>query len=388
MKTFIYDLVAAMTWYKTRLTALVLLISMMFFVMACDNRSTPSKPVDERVQRITGRLNLAAGIAPSACAIGYQGHLVSISNDGTYSLDRVISNGTTREMSIGDTAWIVVGGDTLRDIPVHSWDSVLPTNWVEQRNIGVHAAVEYSNKTVEAVWWRHTDPNGIARVVELGPDSKPNWSSGFIYMVYDDSAYRHNDTLYSLFIRIKSNDSVLAYSTPTTQVRAKTGDLTFDSTSFTRNVFGKVSGLSNVPVDSSTLRVTAYGQLLDTIDVDSLVTHYSSSVYWYTSPHAAVTLSSTIKQYNNIALCDDAGIVRSLHMSIRIIPDRSQSRVYTWVETGGNDGSGVVRDVVKSGWFTSNGSTCLPFHIAPTGDADSTAGDYIPLRNPRILLVR
>jgi hypothetical protein len=147
-----------------------------------------------------------------------------------------------------DTLYIVVNGDTLREVPVTSWNAVLPTNYIQQRNVQVNVNQAYSYDVVQAVWW-NTD--SIAHVLNLRSNSLENGSfSGYIYTVYNDSDYRVNDTIYNLFVRTRSHDSITSY-TKILPVYAQVGDLVFPATVFQQNTFHTTLGYSLTPNDSS-----------------------------------------------------------------------------------------------------------------------------------------
>jgi hypothetical protein len=153
-----------------------------------------------------------------------------------------------RSMGVNDTLYIVVGGDTLREVPITSWDTILPPNYVVQRNVGVTVPLSNASNKVQVVWW---DTDSIANVIDLGKASTDNQKySGYIYTVYDDVAFRNNAHLYSLFVRTRTNDSIKSY-TAILDVKAMVGDLTFAETEFSQASYHTVAGYSLTPNDSS-----------------------------------------------------------------------------------------------------------------------------------------
>ena len=64
-----------------------------------------------------------------------------------------------------DTLYIVVNGDTLREVPITSWNQVLPPNYVVQRNVQVRVKSVNKENIVQAVWFG--DRDSIAHVLDL-----------------------------------------------------------------------------------------------------------------------------------------------------------------------------------------------------------------------------
>ena len=146
-----------------------------------------------------------------------------------------------------DTAYIIVGNDTLREIPIYSWSQILPTGYVIQRNAKVVPPARFLGNTIQAVYWTS---DSIANVVDLGSASSTSYS-GYLYTYYDSTAFANNTILFSWFARVKRNDSVVSYST-IAGVKAHAGDIEVDSTDFKLvTKYGSVKGYSYVPADSS-----------------------------------------------------------------------------------------------------------------------------------------
>jgi hypothetical protein len=147
-----------------------------------------------------------------------------------------------------DTLYIVVNGDTLREVPITSWNEILPPNYIQQRNVQVNVNQAYSYDVVQAVWWNN---DSIAHVLNLSANSLVSGSfSGYIYTVYNDSEFRANDTIYNLFVRTRSHDSITSY-TKILPVYAQVGDLVFPATVFKQNTYHTTLGYSLTPNDSS-----------------------------------------------------------------------------------------------------------------------------------------
>jgi hypothetical protein len=140
-----------------------------------------------------------------------------------------------------------VAGDTLVEVPVESWSAILPTNYIVQRNVGVVVPMKFAGNKVQAVFW---DNDSVAQVLNLGSGTASWKYSGFIYTAYNDSQFKENGKLYDLFVRVKRNDSVVAY-TEISEVTAKVGNLDFDSTQISETVNHIRYLYTFVPNDSS-----------------------------------------------------------------------------------------------------------------------------------------
>jgi hypothetical protein len=202
--------------------------------------------------KITGKINLsnAGGIDVGSIKVSGAGITTIPNADGSYILSGAIKSkvlGRVASDSILDTVKIIVAGDTMVEIPVTSWKSVLPTNYIVQRNVGCVIPNNYIGSTVQAVYW---DNDSIASVLNLGKTTSKNKFSGFIYTAYNDSQFINQLSIYSLFVRIKKNDSVVA-NTEVTDVTAEVGNLDYDSTQF-ENVKSYIKYLYTViPNDSN-----------------------------------------------------------------------------------------------------------------------------------------
>jgi hypothetical protein len=227
---------------------------------SCDSDSVPESvagPTNNfngRVIHVQGRLDVSQARGSNAVVV-FRKHSVIPDANGLYEINDTLagnaSSARVLESGVNDTVRIVIGKDTLREIPVNSWSNILPTNYIVQRNISAVVDAKYAGKTVEALWW---NADSIAHVVTLGQGTTATNYSGYIYNVYDDSAYGVNAHLYFLLARIRSgassNDSVLAY-TDVMDVKAKAGDLSYSVDQFmTDFVFFRL-GYPRTPVDSS-----------------------------------------------------------------------------------------------------------------------------------------
>lgn len=183
-----------------------------------------------------------------------------------------------RSMEVNDTLYIVVDGDTLREVPITSWDTILPPNYVVQRNVGVTVPLINASNNVQVVWW---DNDSIANVIDLGKASPNNQKySGYIYTVYDDAAFRNNAHLYSLFVRTRTNDSIKSY-TAILDVKARVGDLTFAEAEFFQASYHTVAGYSLTPNDSnvSSFNLSKTVSMKYVIDTTFDTLNYDSTYY-------------------------------------------------------------------------------------------------------------
>lgn len=236
---------------------------------------------------VSGRIDLS-NAASASVRVAVRGVVGIPDASGKYSISvPAFATRSFDDGSVIDTARIIVDGDTLREVPLTSWSTVLPTNYVVQRNIGV--TVGNTTDVLEAVWWTS---DSIANTIQLGKDGINR--SGFIYTVYDDSMYARDAHLYWLFVRVKTSgannangaDSILKYS-DVHDVTAKSGDQSFDASKFEANTRIKTLGYSLVPQDSS-VRVYAMTRtvvmVLDSIvKLDTIASDASSEFTWYIS---------------------------------------------------------------------------------------------------------
>jgi hypothetical protein len=147
-----------------------------------------------------------------------------------------------------DTLYIVVNGDTLREVPITSWNQILPPNYIQQRNVQVNVKSAFYLNTAQVVWWNN---DSIAHVLNLQKNSTVSGSfSGYIYTVYNDSDFAKNAHLYNLFVRTRSNDSITSY-TGILDVKAQVGNLVFPDSAFKVNTYHTTLGYSLTPNDSS-----------------------------------------------------------------------------------------------------------------------------------------
>ena len=189
-----------------------------------------------------------------------------------------VSSPVARSLSTSvDTLYIVVNGDTLREVPITSWNQVLPPNYVVQRNVQVRVKSVNKENIVQAVWFG--DRDSIAHVLDLEHNQPDHRSfSGFIYTVYNDTDFQHNAHLFNLFVRTRSNDSIKTYSS-ILDVKAHVGNVGFDSTDFDSVTYHTLRGYSLTPNDSSVAVFSTknISMVFVTDTLDSLVTYDSTT---------------------------------------------------------------------------------------------------------------
>ena len=131
-----------------------------------------------------------------------------------------------------DTAYIIVGNDTLKEIPITSWNSVIPEKYIVQRNVAVTVPTKYTKGDVQFVYW---DNDSIAHAVGV-PKTSGLKHSAYVYTYYDSTAFTNHDTVFSWFARIKVNDSVRT-GTAINKLTYDAGDVVIDSSDFSTAAF-------------------------------------------------------------------------------------------------------------------------------------------------------
>jgi hypothetical protein len=146
---------------------------------------------------------------------------------------RVAARSTaTTAIAALDTAYIIVGNDTLKEIPITSWNSVIPEKYIVQRNVAVTVPTKYTKGDVQFVYW---DNDSIAHAVGV-PKTSGLKHSAYVYTYYDSTAFTNHDTVFSWFARIKLHDSVKT-GTAINKLTYDAGDIVVDSSDFQTNVF-------------------------------------------------------------------------------------------------------------------------------------------------------
>ena len=233
--------------------------------------------------------------------------------------------------------------DTLREIPVTSWTSVLGTQYVVQRNVDVTIPTAYDNDTVKVGWFNvYTNPSNYYSTV-LGRFHAKQYS-GFVYTAYDSASFAGNSYLYSALAVVKnSHDSVVAFTTDLDTVTAKVGNFSFDSTRFG-------TGILSVSADSLTIpwyafnvtngtSVTAYKSAVKTLDSNTFYTISLDSTWLDTNFYKIITTTS-IQQ--SVKLSDSTKLKISFTSADGDTTYELDSVFVTFESTGGIDTAGLM----------------------------------------------
>lgn len=125
-------------------------------------------------------------------------------------------------VGVKDTLTYVNNGTVMGEIPIDSWGSILPENYIVQRDISaIDSTWDVCIKTVEAVYFLRGD--SVAKVVTLGKVGKD--FTGFIYTLYNDSSYRKDEKIYNLFLRGKNDSGKVVVKTEVEMFSEKFGDI-------------------------------------------------------------------------------------------------------------------------------------------------------------------
>lgn len=141
------------------------------------------------------------------------------------------------------TAYVVVNGDTLKEIPVTSWN--LPTGWMVGRNHATYIPSKLISDTAQVVYWTNDSVAYVVNLKEISTKKVTTYRSAFIYSMYDSAAYATGDSAYSYFYRVR-NGTILAY-TDIGVAESGSGDAeTADSSDFHLTTYNR-TGYSYVP---------------------------------------------------------------------------------------------------------------------------------------------
>jgi len=310
---------------KTSIYRGLLTACAMFYVSACDNASsdvTGSNPVisgDANGFRISGHLYTTGSQVSGSTRVCVEGVCVLPGADGAFTVTGTAKAAAGRVVS-SDTlthAYIVIGNDTLREIPVVSWSEILPANYVVQRNVSVIPDAAYRGNTLQAVYFSN---DSIANVVTLAATNSGKTFTGYIYSVYDSSAYANNATVYSWFARVKHSDTTLAY-TAIMPVTGLNGDVSVDSlTAEGKRSFRLYStyvhlGYSLVPNDSL---VSSYSEFTRNDTLVEIPASYFANDMW-----RVVALKTIV--------CDTAS---NNNDTLAAIPDTIRAYNTSWLPAG------------------------------------------------------
>lgn len=127
--------------------------------------------------------------------------------------------------SAPDTVIVFKDSKKIYEQPITSWLSILPDNYVVQRNIsGKIVQNDYFNelKDIEAVFW---SLDSTAMVIPLEVNGG-NYS-GFIYQHYNDSSFKKSIRMFNLFVRILDKSDSVYGLTNVVNYSERAGDLVF-----------------------------------------------------------------------------------------------------------------------------------------------------------------
>lgn len=167
--------------------------------------------------------------------------------------------------------------DTLTEIPVTKWDTILNTKYVVQRNIKVTVPFRFSPDTVKCGWYNiYTNPKNYY-TVSLS-NYKARRYSAYVYSSYDSISYGSDAYLYSAVVILKKKDSVIAFSDSIARVTARTGDIEFDSTELVNKIVSKpLADTAIIPWYSFTVNKSSVNVALNKVmTLDSVITYYDS----------------------------------------------------------------------------------------------------------------
>lgn len=194
----------------------------------------------------SGYQTSAGAVMAKVCMNGVCGY---VSGDGSYSVhtNATVAIGAGFAGRAGDdsllgSAYIVVNGDTLKEIPVTSWG--LPTGYMVQRNYVITTGSRMTGDSAQLVYWTSDSVAYVAGAARDQGSSTPKYS-GDIYNYYDSAAYVSNSTLFRYFVRTYKGGRVLAYSN-IYGVTAKNGDFSTDSANMHLTAYNQ-AGYSYVP---------------------------------------------------------------------------------------------------------------------------------------------
>lgn len=166
-------------------------------------------------------------------------------------------------------AYVVVNGDTLKEIPVTSWN--LPTGYMVQRSHATYIPSKLISDTAQVVYWTN---DSIAYVVNFGKNSiikGTTQRSTFIYCMYDSAAYANGNSAYQYFYRVRK-DTILAYTdigvAETGSGNAEPADSSsFHLTTYNRTGWSQVPALDTLKMWADSTELNYNGQW---ISLDSL----------------------------------------------------------------------------------------------------------------------
>ncbi len=218
-------------------------ILLLLFFVGCDtstntNNSSDNSTSSSKMFRINGELSVMSSGKPLGGAIQAKVCLkgkevcTTPSASGKYELTGPLGNqgSVSFRASVDSTPVDTVEirdnyNHVIREIPLYSWATTLPTNYLVQRNLYGKILREYSNKlTYEAVYWN--DKDSIAYVIPLEANRIANSYSGFVYMMYDDTSFFHGTKNRNVFSRVRDSNKIVG-KTEVVSFSERSGDIDF-----------------------------------------------------------------------------------------------------------------------------------------------------------------
>lgn len=169
--------------------------------------------------------------------------------------------------------------DTLTEVPVTKWDTILSTKYVVQRNVKVTVPAKYAADSVKIGYYNvYNNPQNFFSIA-LSNYKARRWS-GYIYSAYDSASYGSDSYLYSAVAILKHKDSVIAFSDSIARVTAKTGDVEFDSSELVNKIVSRpLADTAVVPWYAFTVSKSAVNMALNRVmKLDSMVTYSDTLV--------------------------------------------------------------------------------------------------------------
>lgn len=180
---------------------------------------------------ISGVVSVVEGVAPNIKVCLSNGLCSKVNDSGKYrivdsTLEKVAASRIQSD-TIAKIAYIIAGKDTINSIHMTSWNSILPNNYVVQRNVGGYVKDSmHCIQSVEVVFWKNDD--SIARVVSAGYDENDKGYSTFIYTAYSDSDYIQNSKRFTTFSRAKNRNGLVLGMSSVKTWGEHVGDLNLD----------------------------------------------------------------------------------------------------------------------------------------------------------------
>ena len=306
---------------------------------------------------LTGKLLTGVGTGAVGAKVCMNGVCGNVSSDGSYSVNVGVASGVVKHAgrvaadTLLGTAYIVIDGDTLKEIPVTSWN--LPIGYTVQRDFRAYTGPKFTGDSAQLVYWSN---DSIAYVVGVDIDDGNSTLqyTGSVYTYYDSAAYVNDSKIFSYFVRTYHNGVSLAYS-DVYSVKAKNGSFSTDSTRFHLTTYNR-TGYSLVPALDTVkkwINDTTLGYNRQWVNPDSA--YHVMKVYdtakqltgWKSTDTSASGYSSRWKSIFDIT--------DSIKVTYRLIrPSGYDSQIAMTVRLGGDDyGKYVPLDVNDSSYDTS-----------------------------------